>query len=126
MIHRIINIVVLETDAAKLKNTPGELTVYAALESAANLTVKFHINPTSNYTVYWSMGDLLVQDSNIRDTIEEHHVQTTYFIYNVTHEHLGTYNVRVINWAIIGEQNISRFNMTLKLPGKFIKMRLLL
>ena len=106
------------SDAAKSENTPEDMTVYTSLESPINLTVKFCLNPVDNYDVYWSMGGLELQDANVRNTAKEEHIQTTYFISNVTNKHLGKYRVQVINWAIDSEHNDVIFNVTLKLRGK--------
>ena len=104
-------------DAAKLEN-PQDLTVYTALESAAILTVKFHINPVINYTVYWYKDGLLLDDTNIRDKEKGKHIQTSYFITYVKNKHLGNYTVQVINLAIVSEHNEVTFNVILKLRGK--------
>ena len=95
------------------------MTVYTALYSAANLSVKFHMNPVSNYTVHWSMGSSIsLNDSNVNNTVRGNNVKTTYFISNVTKKHLGNYTVGVINSAITSEHNESIFEVTLKLLGK--------
>ena len=107
----------LISDKAKSENTPEEKTIYAILESTANLAVKFRMNPVSNCTVHWSMGDSVLQDTNIRNTVKGEHVQTTYSISNVTQEYLGKYTVRVINWAITGGNNEATFNIILALTG---------
>ena len=94
------------------------MTVYTALESAGNLTVKFHINPVDNYTVHWSMGNLVLPGANVKDTVKDNHVQTTYYISDVTNKHLGNYTVHVINTAIKSEPNKATFNVLLKEIGK--------
>ena len=93
------------------------MTVYATLRSTAKLTVKFRINPVSKFTVYWSMGDSVLQDINIINTINGDLVQTTYIILNVTNEQLGKYTIKVINWAINEENNEATFNIILTLTG---------
>ena len=105
------------SDAAKLEN-PQDLTVYTALESAAILTVKFHMNPVTNYTVYWYKGGSSLDDTNIRDKVKGKHIQTSYFVTYVKNKHLGNYTVQVINWAIASEHNEVTFNVILKLRGK--------
>ena len=111
---------IFSSDAAKSENKREDMTVYSVLESNASLTVKFRINPVSNYSVYWSMDGPVLQDTHVVDIVKEEYVQTTCYILNVTQDQLGNYNVRVINWAISGEQNIVTFNVKLKLPGKKI------
>ena len=106
------------SDSAKLKNKPKDMTVYTSLESAVNLTVKFCMNPVSHYDIYWSKGGFVLQDTNVRNTEEGEHIQTTYCISNVTKIHLGNYTVQVINWAIESEPKEVKFNVTLKLRGK--------
>ena len=106
------------SDSAKSDNKPEDMTVYTVLESAVNLTVKFCMNPVSNYDIYWTKGGLVLQDTNVRNTEKEKHIQTTYFISNVTDNQLGNYRVQVINWAIKNEPNEVIFNVTLKLRGK--------
>ena len=98
------------------------MVVYTSLESAVNLTVKFSMNPVNNYGIYWSMGSLLLQDTNIRNTEKEGHIQTTYSISKVTDNQLGNYRVQVFNWAIESESNKVIFNVTLKLRGKESKV----
>ena len=94
------------------------MTVYATLDSAANLSVKFHMNPVSNYTVHWSMGTSNgLKDSNVNNTVKGNNVKTTYFISNVSKQQLGKYTVRVINSAITSEHNEAIFSVTLKLLG---------
>ena len=92
--------------------------MYTVLESAVTLLVKFHMNPVSNYTVYWSKEDLTPQDINIRDVTDGEYIQTTYFIRKVTTKHLGNYTVQVINWAIESEHKEATFNVILKLKGE--------
>ena len=94
------------------------MTVYTALGSDAVLTVKFQMNPVSNFTVYWSLGGEGIKNSNVKDTVNEEHVETTYFIRKVTNQHLGNYTVHVTNWAIASEHNEVTFNVILKLRGK--------
>ena len=94
------------------------MTVYSVLASDANMTVKFRINPVSNYAVYWSISGLVLPNINVGNNVQGEHVQTTYFISNVTKEQLGNYTLRVINWAITSEPNEVTFNVILKLPGK--------
>ena len=106
------------SDPAKSDNKPKDMTVYTILESAANLTVKFHLNPVSDYAVYWSKDGLELQDTNIKNTAKEEHIESTYLIPNVTDNQLGNYRVQVINWAIENEPHEVIFNVTLKLRGK--------
>ena len=94
------------------------MTVYAALEASADLTVKFHMNPASNYKVSWSKGDSEVQDSGISNSEKGVHVQTTYSIQNVTKSQLGNYTVQVINQAIKSEPNKATFIVILELGGE--------
>ena len=94
------------------------MTVYAALESSANLTVEFRMNPVNNYKVTWSMGNSELQDTYVRDTVKEEFVQTTYSISDINKQQLGNYNVRVINRAIKGEPNEARFTVVLELRGE--------
>ena len=96
------------------------MTVYTALNSAANLTMKFHINPVSNYKVHWYMGSSVLQDTNVKDTVKDNHVQTTYFISDVTNKQLGNYTVHVTNTAIESEPNKVIFNVLLKKIGNKI------
>ena len=105
------------SDTAKLENTPGEMTVYTDLESTANLTVKFHMNPDNNCTVYWFTGDTALKQTNIRNTTKVEQIQDTYFILNVTSKKIGNYSVQVINWSM-SEHNTVTFHMVLKLRGK--------
>ena len=110
---------VIISDSAKSANTAEDMTVYTSLESAANLTVKFHMNPASNYTIDWSMGSSnSLQDTNIRNTVKDNQVKTTYFVSNVTKSQLGNYTVRVINSAIESEHNEAIFHVILKLKGE--------
>ena len=88
------------------------------MESDAILTVKFHMNPVSNFTVYWSMGGLWLQNTHVKNTVTEEHIETTYFIRKVTNQHLGNYTVHVINCAIASEHNEAAFNVILKLKDK--------
>ena len=99
-----------------------DFTVYTTLESAALLTVSFHINPVTNYTVNWYKEDLAPQHIRISDSVDEEHIETTCFIRKVTHKHLGNYTVQVINWAISSDQNEITFNITLKLEGRKSKI----
>ena len=94
------------------------MTAYAALEAPTNLTVKFRINPTSNYNVSWSMGDIEVKVNDITNIVEGEHVRTIYSILNVTKSQLGNYTVQVINKVIPGESNEAKFNVVLALRGK--------
>ena len=112
------NFLVLTIDTAKLESTLEDMTVYAALGSIANLTVKFHINPLKSYNIYWSMKDTDIQDAGISSTEKKEYIQTTYSISEVTKLHLGNYTVQVINQAIIGELNEARFTVVLKLTGE--------
>ena len=105
------------SDAAKLENTHKDLTAYTDLESTANLTVKFRVNPVINSTVYWIIGDSVLQDINIQNTLKDEQIQATYFISHVTDEKLGKYTVQVINWAM-GKHNKVTFPVVLKLRGK--------
>ena len=93
------------------------MTVFSALGSDAILTVKFHINPVSNFTVFWSIGGIGVKNSNVKDTVNEGHIETTYFIRKVTNKQLGNYTVQVINWAIASEHNEVTFNVILEFRG---------
>ena len=93
------------------------MIVYTSLGSAVNLTVKFHIHPVNNYDVYWSLGGSVLQN-NVRDRVIMEHVKTTYFISNVTDEQLGSYGVRVINWACGNESNEVTFKVILKSRGE--------
>ena len=106
------------SDAAKSENTPEGVIMYSVLASDGNMTVKFRMNPVSNFAVYWSIGGLVLANINVGNNTEGEHAQTTYFISNVTKEQLGNYTVRVINWAITSEPNEVTFNVILKLPGK--------
>ena len=108
----------LISDAAKLDSTLEDMTVYTALEFSVDLSVKFHINPVSNYKVTWFLGDSEVQDTYISNIEKGEHVQTTYSISNVTKPQLGNYTVRVINQAIIGEPNEATFIVVLQLRGE--------
>ena len=108
------------SDSAKSENKPEDMTVYTSLGAAVNLTVKFCMNPDTNYDAYWSKGGLLLQDTNVKNTEKRGHIQTTYFISNVTNKQLGSYRVQVINWAIGPDEVI--FNVTLKLRGKESKV----
>ena len=63
----------------------------------------------------------MVNEANITKSFQKGHVQTTYFIKDVTKEHLGNYNVQVINWAIFGEPNEVTFNVVLELRGEKVK-----
>ena len=92
--------------------------VYAALESSVDLSVKFHMNPVSNYKISWFMGESEVQDTYISNTENGGHVQTTYSIFNMTKPQLGNYTVRVINQAIMGEPNDATFIVVLQLRGE--------
>ena len=112
---------VLISDAAKLESTEEDLTVYAALDSSADLTVKFHINPVSDYKISWSIGDTVVQDSVVKNTVKEKHVETTYSILGVNESQLGNYTVQVINQAIRKEPNEATFTVVLELRGENIK-----
>ena len=95
------------------------MTVYTALESAAYLTVKFNMNPVSNYTVHWSMGSSdSLQNINVMDAVIGNQVKSTYFVSNVTKKELGNYTVRVINSAIASEYREVAFYVMLKLEGK--------
>ena len=105
-------------DPAKLESTPEDMTVYAALEASADLTVNFRINPFSNYTVSWSMGNLEVNNTDISNTEKEEYVQTTYSISNVTKPQLGSYSVLIVNRAIIGHPNEATFTVVLALKGE--------
>ena len=98
------------------------MTAYAVLESPINLTVKFLMNPISNHTVHWFLGDLVLPDTKIKSTVKEGLVQTTYYISNVTTGHLGIYNVEVINWAIRCEHNAVTFHVILALAGEATKV----
>ena len=115
-----ISVMVLISDAAKSENSAEDMVVYTVLESAANVTVKFHMNPVSNFTVHWSMGSSVLHDSNIKHTVTGNHVQTTYFISYVTNTQLGNYIVRVINFAIKNKPNEAIFKVKLKQRGKEI------
>ena len=97
------------------------MTVFADLESTAILNVKFRMNPVSNYTVFWSMGDSVLQDTNIRNAVKDELVQTICSISNVTKEQLGSYTVLVINQAITSEHNEATFNVTLASRGEKLK-----
>ena len=113
-----ISFVIFILDAAKSENTVEDMTAYTSLGSAANLTVKFHMNPANNYTVQWTMGSSnSLQDTNIRDKVKDNRIKTTYFISNVTKKQLGNYTVRVINPAITNKQNEAIFSVVLKLKG---------
>ena len=92
--------------------------MYAALEASADLTMNFRINPFSNYTVSWSMGNLEVQNTDISNTEKEDYVQTTYSISNVTKQQLGSYSVLIVNQAIIGHPNEATFTVVLELKGE--------
>ena len=94
------------------------MTVYAALGSIANLTVRFRINPVNNYNISWSMGDSVVQYGDISSTEKGEYIQTTYSISQVTKPHLGNYTVQVINQAIVGEPNKATFTLLLELRGE--------
>ena len=94
------------------------MTVYSVLESNVNLTVKFRMNPVSNYAIHWWMGGSELPNTNVGYAVKKEYVETTYFISNMTQEQLGNYTVHVINWAITGEHNKVTFNVILKLPGK--------
>ena len=99
------------------------MTAFAVLESPIALTVKFLMNPISNYTVDWFLGDLFIPGTKIKSTVfSESFVLTTYYISNVTTEHLGIYNVKVINWAIRGEHNAVTFHVILALAGEATKV----
>ena len=111
-----INSVALISDAAKVENTK-DLIVHAALGSDAILTVKFQMNPVSNYTIHWSMDELMLPNTNVKNTYNGEHVQTSYIISGVTKEHLGNYTVQIINWAIATEDNEVSFNLELKMGG---------
>ena len=110
------------SDTAKSDNTAEDMIVYTSLKTATNLSVKFHMNPVSNYTVLWSFGSSdLLQNTNVRDTVEGHQVKTNYFISNVTKKELGSYIVRVINKAITSEKEVT-FYVMLKLRGEKTKL----
>ena len=94
------------------------MTVYAALGSNANLTVRFHLNPFNNYNISWSVGDSVIQYGDISSTEKGHYIQTTYSISEVTKQHLENYTVQVINHAIMGEPNAAIFTVVLKLRGE--------
>ena len=94
------------------------MTVYATLESPINVTVTFHINPTSNYTVHWSNGNLTLHNTKVINTEIGEYVQTTCFISEVTKEQLGNYTVKVINQVITGEHSQVTFNVILELRGE--------
>ena len=108
----------LISDTAKSESTLADRTVYAALESAANLTVKFRMNPVNDRKVTWSMCDSELQDTKVSDTVEGEHVQTTYSISDVTKQQLGNYTVQVINKAITSEHNEEKFIVVLELRGE--------
>ena len=91
--------------------------MYTDLGSAANLTVKFQMNPVSKYTVSWFMGDSVLKYTNVRNPGGSVHVQIAYFVSYVTKKRLGNYTVEVINLAI-SEHNKVTFHMMLKLRGK--------
>ena len=111
--------VMIISDTAKSQNTAEDMTVYTALYSAANLSVKFHMNPVSNYTVHWSMDSSnSLKNSNVNNAVKGNNVKTTFFISNVTKKHLGNYTVRVINSAIASKHNEAIFGVTLKLLGE--------
>ena len=112
------NFLALILDAAKLESTLQEMTVYTTLNDSTDMTVKFRINPVSNHKVSWFMGTLEVPNTNISSTEKGEHVQTTYSILDVTEEHLGSYTIRVINQAIIGEPNEAAFTVFLALKGE--------
>ena len=105
---------VLVSDAARSENRPEDNTVYTGLGSAANMTLKFRINPVTNYTVHWSMGDSGLE---VRNAVKGEHVQSTYFVSHVTNKTLGNYTIQVTNWPM-REHNIVTFYMVLKLRGK--------
>ena len=100
--------------------------MYTTLKSAVHLTVNFNINPVSEYKVRWYMGSSLLPDANVRDIVTEEHVQTTYFISNITSKQLGNYTCEVINKAITSEPNEVAFNVRLKLRGKKTEVKLYL
>ena len=106
------------SDAAKSKNTAEDMIIYTALESAAYLTVKFHMNPVSNYIVHWCMENSKIQNTIVRDTVKDNQVTTTYFIPHVTKKELGNYTVRIINSAITNQCREVVFYVMLKLRGK--------
>ena len=116
LITSLFNILI--PDIAKSKETPEAITVYAALESPINLTVKFHINPVSNYTVYWFNGNSTILDTKVKTIVNEEQVQTTYSISEVTKDHLGNNTLQAINQAILDENNQVIFNLVLKLRGE--------
>ena len=88
------------------------------MEDSVDLTVKFHINPVSSYTLFWSRSDLVLDYTKIRNIATDEHVQSTYFISSVTKEQLGTYNIQVINWAIRGKPNAVTSHVILALTGE--------
>ena len=112
------NFLALILDAAKLESMLQEMTVYTTLNDSTDMTVKFHINPVSNQKVSWFMGTLEVPNTNISSNEKGEYVQTTYSILDVTEEHLGSYTIRVINQAIIGEPNEAAFTVFLALKGE--------
>ena len=63
------------------------------------------------------MGRSVLQDTNVKDTVKDNHVQTTYFISDVTNKHLGNYTVHVVNTAIKNEPKEVIFNVLLKKIG---------
>ena len=109
---------ILIPDIAKSKETPEAMTVYATLESPINLTVKFHINPVSNHTVYWFYGNSTILDTKAKIIVNEEQVQTTYSISEVTKDQLGNYTVQAINQAIMDKNNQVIFNLVLELRGE--------
>ena len=115
--NTLIDCVLIITDIAKSENT-NDLTVYTSLESTAMLTVKFEMNPVNNYSVQWSMGDLLLQNIHVKDIIDGEQIQASCVISDVTNKQLGNYTVKVINWAIENEENEVTFNVILKLENK--------
>ena len=108
----------VNSDAAKSDKASEDITVYTALGSSATLTMNFYINPVNNYPVHWYMGDSVIQDTTVRNTVIGTHVQTTYTIFKVTHWELGNYKVQVTNWAIHGEHREVTFNLKLALRGE--------
>ena len=92
--------------------------MYATLHDSIDMTVKFHINPVTNYKVSWFMGDLEVLDTNISNTEKGKHVQTTYSILDVTKQQLGSYTIKVMNQAITGELSEATFTVALALKGE--------
>ena len=110
----------LFVDNAKFEQGQEVSTTFAALGNPKNLSLQFHIHPTSEISISWTVGGKIIPNETITVvSLDNDTVKISYFIASFTKDMLGNHTVTVKNMAITEGENHNSIYVNVKLQGKF-------